>query len=47
MIPTLNSFRVQQKLPNATLLVYPNSGHASHYQYAEKFAKQAVQFLEA
>ncbi|KAK1247084.1 hypothetical protein MKX08_000886 [Trichoderma sp. CBMAI-0020] len=46
MIPTVNSFNIQQKLPNATLLVYPNSGHAFHYQYAEKFAKQAVQFLE-
>ncbi|KAM0459269.1 hypothetical protein ACHAO4_002663 [Trichoderma viride] len=46
MIPTVNSFNIQQKLPNATLLVYPNSGHASHYQYAEKFAKQAVHFLE-
>ncbi|KAL7918623.1 Alpha/Beta hydrolase protein [Trichoderma austrokoningii] len=46
MVPTINSFHVQQKLPNATLLVYPNSGHASHYQYAEKFARQAVQFLE-
>ncbi|KAH8127628.1 alpha/beta-hydrolase [Trichoderma asperelloides] len=46
MIPTLNSFNIQQKLPNATLLVYPNSGHASHYQYAEKFSKQAVLFLD-
>lgn len=46
MIPTINSFNIQQKLPNATLHVYPNSGHAFHYQYAEKFARQAVLFLE-
>ncbi|KAL6906612.1 Alpha/Beta hydrolase protein [Trichoderma evansii] len=46
MIPTLNSFNIQQKLPNATLHVYPNSGHGFHYQYAEKFAKQTILFLE-
>jgi pimeloyl-ACP methyl ester carboxylesterase len=46
MIPTVNSFNIQQKLPNATLLVYPNSGHAFLYQFPEKFAKQIIQFLE-
>jgi pimeloyl-ACP methyl ester carboxylesterase len=27
MIPTMNSLVIQQKAPNAELLVYPNSGH--------------------
>jgi pimeloyl-ACP methyl ester carboxylesterase len=46
MIPTINSFNIQQRLPNGTLIVYPNSGHGFLYQYAETFAKHAVQFLE-
>ncbi|KAK0717698.1 Alpha/Beta hydrolase protein [Lasiosphaeria miniovina] len=47
MIPTANSFVLQQRLPNAQLVVYPDSGHGALFQYASLFAKHAVLFLEA
>jgi len=46
MIPTVNSFQVSQKLPNAWLLIYPDSGHGFLFQYPEQFAKQANAFLD-
>ncbi|KAK3368565.1 Alpha/Beta hydrolase protein [Podospora didyma] len=47
MIPTSNSFVMQQKLPNGQLVVYPKSGHGFLFQYAALFAKHALLFLEA
>jgi hypothetical protein len=46
MIPTANSFVIQQKVPNGQLIVYPNSGHGFLFQYASLFAKHALLFLE-
>jgi pimeloyl-ACP methyl ester carboxylesterase len=45
MVPTFNSFTMQQKLPNAQLIIYPNSGHGGIFQYASYFAQQALAFL--
>lgn len=47
MIPTRNSFFMQQQLPNATLKIWPDSGHAFLYQYAEEFADDVARFLDA
>jgi hypothetical protein len=47
MIPTVNSFVMQQRMPNGLLIIYPNSGHGFLFQYAAHFAKHALQFLEA
>lgn len=47
MVPTMNSFILQQKLPNARLILYPDSGHGSHFQFAEEFAEAAARFLAA
>ncbi|KAK0639501.1 Alpha/Beta hydrolase protein [Cercophora newfieldiana] len=47
MVPTVNSWVAQQQLPNAQLIVYPNSGHGFLFQYAALFAKHVVLFLEA
>jgi len=33
IIPTMNSYVLQQKLPNAQLIVYPDANHGSFYQY--------------
>jgi pimeloyl-ACP methyl ester carboxylesterase len=46
MIPTVNSFHLSQRLPNAWLLIYPDSGHGFLFQYAEQFAKQVNAFLD-
>ncbi len=47
MIPTINSFVLQQKVPNGQLIVYPNSGHGFLFQYASLFVEHALLFLEA
>ncbi|EXJ66570.1 uncharacterized protein A1O5_10240 [Cladophialophora psammophila CBS 110553] len=44
MIPTINSFHLQQKVPNGQLFIYPNSGHGFLYHYADLFAKQVNTF---
>ncbi|CZR62265.1 uncharacterized protein PAC_12162 [Phialocephala subalpina] len=46
MVPTVNSFVMSQKIPNAFLLVYPGAGHGFCFQYPEHFAKQVVDFLD-
>lgn len=47
IIPTHNSFVLQQNLPNAELIVYPDANHGSFYQYPELFVAHATQFLDA
>jgi hypothetical protein len=37
---------LQQNLPNAQLIVYPDSNHGSFYQYPELFVAHATQFLD-
>jgi pimeloyl-ACP methyl ester carboxylesterase len=46
IIPTINSYVLQQKLPNAQLILYPDASHGSFYQYPELFVKHATLFLE-
>jgi pimeloyl-ACP methyl ester carboxylesterase len=45
IIPTMNSYILQQNLPNAQLILYPDANHGSFYQYPELFVSQADQFL--
>lgn len=47
MVPTINSYILQQHLPNATLLLFPDSGHGAIFQYHEIFVAQAARFLDA
>jgi len=47
MVPTVNSWIMSQHIPNAQLIVYPDAGHAAHYQYPELFLKHSNIFLEA
>ncbi len=46
IIPTKNSYVLQQKLPNAQLILYPDANHGSFYQYPDLFVKHATLFLE-
>ncbi len=45
MIPVANSYRLAENLPNAVLLVYPDSGHGSLFQFHESFTRHATAFL--
>lgn len=47
MVPTLNSFILQQNLPDARLILFPDSGHGAHFQFPEEFAEAAARFLAA
>jgi pimeloyl-ACP methyl ester carboxylesterase len=44
IIPTVNSYILQQSLPNAQLILYPDANHGSFYQYPELFVSQADRF---
>jgi pimeloyl-ACP methyl ester carboxylesterase len=45
MIPVRNSYFLTEHLPNATLLVYPDAGHGSLFQFHDSFVQQATLFL--
>jgi pimeloyl-ACP methyl ester carboxylesterase len=45
IVPTVNSYILQQNLPNAELIVYPDANHGSFYQYPQLFVSDADQFL--
>ena len=47
IIPTVNSYILQQNLPNAQLILYPDANHGSFCQYPELFVSQADQFLRS
>src|ERR1700736_2615212 len=46
MVPTINSFTLSQKIPNAQLIVYPDSGHGSLFQFPELFVTHGRIFLD-
>jgi pimeloyl-ACP methyl ester carboxylesterase len=45
IIPTFNAYVLQQNLPDAQLIIYPDSSHGSFYQYPEQFVAEATLFL--
>ncbi|WP_408437849.1 alpha/beta fold hydrolase [Paraburkholderia caffeinilytica] len=45
IIYSINSWFLQQNIPNAQLIIYPDANHGSLYQYPERFVTHVTQFL--
>lgn len=45
MIPTYQSYALAQAIPDARLVIYPDSGHAFLFQYPEAFGDEVLRFL--
>jgi len=45
IIYSINSWVLQQNIPNAQLIIYPDANHGSLYQYPERFVRHVSMFL--
>jgi pimeloyl-ACP methyl ester carboxylesterase len=45
IVPTVNSYILQQNLPNAQLILYPDAAHGSLFQYPKQFVQHVSLFL--
>jgi pimeloyl-ACP methyl ester carboxylesterase len=45
IIYSINSWILQQHIPDAQLIIYPDANHGSLYQYPERFVTHVGQFL--
>jgi pimeloyl-ACP methyl ester carboxylesterase len=46
IVPTVNSYILQQNLPNAELILFPDSNHGSHFQFTQSFNRSLIDFLD-
>jgi pimeloyl-ACP methyl ester carboxylesterase len=46
IIYTINSYILQRNLPNAQLIIYPDSAHGSLFQYPQLFVRHVSMFLD-
>jgi pimeloyl-ACP methyl ester carboxylesterase len=47
IVYSVNSFILQQNLPNAQLILFPDANHGSQYQYPALFVADVRRFLDA
>jgi pimeloyl-ACP methyl ester carboxylesterase len=45
MVPTVNSYDLARRLPNSTLVIYPDAGHGGIFQFHADFVPKALGFL--
>jgi len=46
MVPTPNTRDLAQRLPNSTLIIYPDAGHGGIFQFHSDFVPSALAFLD-
>jgi pimeloyl-ACP methyl ester carboxylesterase len=46
VVATVNSYIMQQNLPNAELILFPDSNHGSHFQFTERFNRYVADFVD-
>jgi pimeloyl-ACP methyl ester carboxylesterase len=46
MAPTINSYLMAQRIPNAQLIIYPDPGHGALFQYPQTFVAHVTEFLD-
>ena len=46
VVPTINSYILQQNLPNAELILFPDSNHGSHFQFTQSFNGYLSEFVD-
>lgn len=46
MLATENSYDMHDRIANSKLVIYPNSGHGSLFQFPEKFSDEVQNFLK-
>jgi pimeloyl-ACP methyl ester carboxylesterase len=46
MIPTINSYNLSQRIPQAQLIIYPDSGHGALFQFSKLFVTHCTMFLD-
>ncbi|UXR69295.1 alpha/beta hydrolase [Staphylococcus sp. IVB6246] len=44
-VPTVNSYHMNDKIKDSSVIIYPNAGHGSIFQYAEAFSQELINFL--
>jgi pimeloyl-ACP methyl ester carboxylesterase len=46
MVPSVLSEDLHRRITGSDLIIYPDSGHGGIFQFHDKFAPVAVQFLD-
>lgn len=47
VVPTSDTFKLFDGIPNSQLAIYPDSGHGGIFQYNEFLVKEALEFLKS
>jgi pimeloyl-ACP methyl ester carboxylesterase len=46
VVATINSYVLQQNLPDAELILFPDSNHGSHFQFTDRFVEYVTAFVD-
>jgi pimeloyl-ACP methyl ester carboxylesterase len=45
-LDNFDPYHLYQHLPDAELMLLPDSGHGAHFQYVERFVRRVIDFLD-